>query len=130
MKYYNWNSVFDFGQYDGKTLKEVFDDSPDYIVWCFKKVQWFCISDEIYNSLSFVLPSKIPIDKSLEEFAKEFIDDLRNLHDYKKIKLKDFRPNQNYDFQQNSNVDCNNWLEEASGTNDPETMNDVYWNLD
>lgn len=23
-----------------------------------------------------------------------------------------------------------NWLPDASGTNDPETMNDVYWNLD
>lgn len=26
--------------------------------------------------------------------------------------------------------DKNNWLEDAAGTNDPETMNDVFWNLD
>ena len=26
--------------------------------------------------------------------------------------------------------DSDNWLKDTSGTDDPETMNDVYWNLD
>jgi hypothetical protein len=30
----------------------------------------------------------------------------------------------------NGYYDDRNWLEDASGTNDPETMNDVFWNLD
>lgn len=28
------------------------------------------------------------------------------------------------------NYNSNNWLRDAAGTDDPETMNDVYWNLD
>lgn len=30
----------------------------------------------------------------------------------------------------NENYDAENWLQDASGTNDRETMNDVFWNLD
>ena len=29
-----------------------------------------------------------------------------------------------------SHYDLNDWLKDAAGTDDPETMNDVYWNLD
>lgn len=32
--------------------------------------------------------------------------------------------------QNRDEYDSRNWLSDASGTNDPETMNDVYWNLD
>ena len=41
---------------------------------------------------------------------------------------------QERNYQENNyhedNYNENNWLEDAAGTNDPETMNDVYWNLD
>ena len=41
---------------------------------------------------------------------------------------------QEKDFQENiyreDRYNESNWLEDAAGTNDPETMNDVYWNLD
>ncbi|MDV7187951.1 hypothetical protein R3X25_11720 [Lutibacter sp. TH_r2] len=34
------------------------------------------------------------------------------------------------DYDYNDRYNDNNWLIDASGTDDPETMNDVYWNLD
>ena len=34
----------------------------------------------------------------------------------------------NYDNEYYYNSD--DWLKDAAGTDDPETMNDVYWNLD
>lgn len=33
-------------------------------------------------------------------------------------------------YENDDYYDSNNWLIDAAGTNDPETMNDVYWNLD
>ena len=41
-----------------------------------------------------------------------------------KIKYSNFSSNYGYDYY------SRNWLAEAAGTDDPETMNDVYWNLD
>lgn len=41
-----------------------------------------------------------------------------------KIKKSSFSSNDDYDYY------SQNWLAEAAGTDDPETMNDVYWNLD
>ena len=36
----------------------------------------------------------------------------------------------NYFENEDLEYDDRNWLADASGTNDPEIMNDVYWNLD
>ena len=36
----------------------------------------------------------------------------------------------NYDNHNQKFYDSDNWLKNTSGTDDPETMNDVYWNLD
>lgn len=35
-----------------------------------------------------------------------------------------------YDYQGNHQYDSGGWLSDAAGTDDPEVMNDVYWNLD
>ena len=43
-----------------------------------------------------------------------------------KYKQRDFKKNNYLEDSYNES----NWLEDAAGTNDPETMNDVYWNLD
>lgn len=43
-----------------------------------------------------------------------------------KYEARGFQENHFYE----DRYDENNWLEDAAGTNDPETMNDVYWNLD
>ena len=43
-----------------------------------------------------------------------------------KYQERDFKENNYPEDRYNES----NWLEDAAGTNDPETMNDVYWNLD
>jgi hypothetical protein len=43
-----------------------------------------------------------------------------------KYEAREFQENHFYE----DRYDENNWLAEAAGTDDPETMNDVYWNLD
>ena len=130
MKLYTLNSVFDFGQYKGENLKNVFEKNPVYINWCFQKIDWFCISDELYNLLPITLPSQTPNEKSLEEFAKEHIINMYNLHEQKKLLFQNFNQKKEDKFNDYENKKTSNWLADASGTNDPETMNDVYWNLD
>lgn len=36
----------------------------------------------------------------------------------------------NYSNEDNSSYDVKNWLEDVAGSDDPEVMNDAYWNLD
>lgn len=62
---------------------------------------------------------------------KEII--LANLGYYTKLtieKHEEYQESYDYDYNYNDYYDSSNWLADAAGTNDPEAMNDVYWNLD
>lgn len=61
---------------------------------------------------------------------KEII--LANLGYYTKLTIEKYQENQgSYDYECNyDDYDSSNWLEDAAGTDDPEAMNDVYWNID
>jgi hypothetical protein len=91
-KLYNWESKFDFGKYNQKSIKEVFEKNPSYIDWCFQKVDWFCVSDEIFE--------KIPIVVSLKKYKEVFITKeqqdclkiLNEKHEMKKQKLIETTP--------------------------------------
>lgn len=85
VKLYTFQSKLDFGQCEGELLKDVFDKSPSYIEWCFQKIDWFCLIDEVFNQLPIVLFLKkdnkdIPLQKN---WLKSLID----LHELKKSKI-------------------------------------------
>lgn len=76
--------------------------------------------NQIENELKREIQANNETDKNL---LKEQIINLQksyylNSIKEKNIKHKSYTPNDN------------DWLSNASGTDDPETMNDVYWNLD
>ena len=49
MKLYSLNSKLDFGEYSGKTLKDVFDKDPDYIEECILENPSFCFNPSIID---------------------------------------------------------------------------------
>jgi len=56
MKFYEIDTVLDFGVYEGKTLKEALEIEANYLDYCLISVDDFCISksilQEIKNNLS------------------------------------------------------------------------------
>lgn len=87
IKYYSWDSVFDFGQFKGQTIKEVFDKNPSYISWCFQKVDLFCISDEIFNQLPIIVSLKNDNRIDNVKNQKDWLKICNDLHISKKEKL-------------------------------------------
>lgn len=124
IKLYDWNDLFDFGQCFGKTILEVFNTSPSYVEWCFKNVDTFCISDEIFKKLPIVI--YLQNDKQ----NKIHLIKLENLHSTKKNKFKNITAEFFKESKSHADNKDYDWLKEAAGTDDPEIMNDVYWNLD
>lgn len=133
MKIYMWDSVFDFGKFKGQTLKLVDEQLPSYIFWCIQTIDWFCVDKEIFNNLSIVIRYRyivqkhvLIIDPSIRKVIRDYEEQLEliaNLNSKKLLRI-DSKPKE-YHRQQNKN-----WLSDAAGTDDDETMNDVYWNLD
>jgi hypothetical protein len=135
MKLYDFETEFEFGQFKGQKLKDVFLKSPSYVNWCFQKVDWFCITDDIFNKLPIIiaLSKENKLDNVKEQ--KDWLKILVDLHNVKKSKLNvenNHTVKKFYDdiHDDNENYYYKNWLAEAAGTDDPEVMNDVYWNLD
>ncbi len=40
-----------FGVHKGKTIKQMLEEKPDYIRWCFENIDWFDLSQEAYEAL-------------------------------------------------------------------------------
>lgn len=141
MKIYGWNDKFDFGKFKDLILKDVYKISPNYIHWCLSKVEWFCLTEDAFQNLPivkqyteasgrFAILGDSIYKKRMDEL-QPFFDLLLQQHTEKteilhsqESRSQDFF---NYDYREES---YDNWLADAAGTDDPETMNDVYWNLD
>lgn len=46
VKPYTVESIFQFGKYKGKTVEEVTNENPEYLLWCVKNIEWFDLDDE------------------------------------------------------------------------------------
>lgn len=125
---YNLNSTFDFGSNGGKTIAEILSINEEYIQWCIINVDWFCISDECFSKFFLLELSKI------SSYYKNKVDSLREINDRKItecIKLASYEEKYSSEYEYDDYYNNNdNWLIDAAGCDDPEVMNDVYWNLD
>ena len=44
-------NLFNFGKYKGKTILQVIEENPAYIVWCIRNVNNFTIDDNLSKEL-------------------------------------------------------------------------------
>lgn len=56
MKFYTLDSEFNFGKYEGKTVKEIIEIQPAYLDWCAINLDHFYISDEIIEEIKVIKP--------------------------------------------------------------------------
>jgi hypothetical protein len=56
LKQYELETVFNFGKYKGKPLKQVFCVAPSYIDWCLREVTNFAISQYTFDQLKSSKP--------------------------------------------------------------------------
>ncbi len=128
MKLYDLNSLLNFGKCKGQKLNVILDENPKYIDWCFQKIEWFCITDEIFNRLPIIIYLRTQNDKN----SHILLHNLKEKHLKKNENLINESSNNNSieSYVEDKYYDETNWLIEVAGTDNPETMNDVYWNLD
>lgn len=133
VKLYTEESKLDFGKYSGKLLTELIKINPSYLKWCVKNVSWFVIPDSILQILFEGIPSKE--NRSIFLVA-EPIDSYKRINDVKLSVWYTQNANRHNRFDDSDVYNeefmypKDHWLIDAAGTDDPEVMNDVYWNID
>jgi len=74
MNFYDLDTEFDFGKYEGQTLEEVFQKDPAFIEQCLLKVEDFNLSDDVLEELKAIDDefsfSDAAMLKREEKFAK------------------------------------------------------------
>jgi hypothetical protein len=56
MKFYELDTEFTFGKYEGKTLKDIINDDQSYIDWCINNLEHFYISNDVIEKLKLIKP--------------------------------------------------------------------------
>lgn len=84
MKFYDTDSEFTFGKYEGKTIKDVFEQDPKYIDFCFNNIDEFYVSPEVMKELKqldpkFTGPNLSDLDDDLLE---SYLDEAEEIEDF------------------------------------------------
>ena len=56
MKYYHLDTEFNFGKFEGKSLRDVLSLQPSYIDWCIVNLDHFYLNDQTYNEIIGLMP--------------------------------------------------------------------------
>lgn len=138
LKLYTENTTLDFGKYNGNSIKHVLETNPLYIKWCVENIEWFVFDEELLkealkaNCRLNIIVNDFDNNVKLEDPALKILE----INENKLIKYWSLQNQyEEYDSYNNYHNDWmhdmkDNWLSHAAGTDDAETMNDVYWNLD
>jgi hypothetical protein len=99
MKFYDTDSEFTFGKYEGKTIKEVFEKDPKYIDFCFNNIDEFYVSPEVMKELKqldpkFVGPNLTDLDDDLLE---SYLDEAEEIEDFDEKFLEEEEEDVNWD---------------------------------
>ncbi|MDO8897970.1 MAG: hypothetical protein Q7V19_10000 [Bacteroidales bacterium] len=91
MKFYDVDSEFTFGKYEGKTIKEIFEKDPKYIDFCFNNIDEFYVSPEVMKELKqldpkFTGPSLNDLDDDLLE---SYLDEAEEIEDFDESLLEE-----------------------------------------
>lgn len=82
MKFYDVDSEFTFGKYEGKTIKEVFEKEPKYIDFCFNNIDEFYVSPSVLKDLKAggKMPAA-PADDT-DDVLDSFFEDAEEVDDF------------------------------------------------
>ena len=138
LKLYTVCTTLDFGKYNGNSIEYVLETNPLYIKWCVENIKWFVFDEELLkealkaNCRLNIIVNDSDNNVKLEDptlITLEINDN--KLKKYKSLQDSFDETDSDDDFHDDWINDMqDNWLSYAAGTDDPETMNDVYWNLD
>lgn len=127
MKFYEIDTVFQFGKYDGKTLLYVAKMDPWYIEWCILNLDHFFVSDDVVKVIE-----ELTSDYRFSQVAKEKLKD----------KLESWEHRDQYRYYNDRDLETTfgkyaGWYaQDVEGWSDQDIDDvfggdpDAYWNID
>jgi hypothetical protein len=80
MKFYDLETQFTFGKYNGLTLEQVIEKNPGYISWCLNNLDHFFMSKEIQYVIKTTSP-EFDINEAKMQYKIPDIEDYEDFDD-------------------------------------------------
>jgi len=94
MKYYNLNSVFTFGKFNGLSVSKILSIQPSYINWCLENLDHFYILEEDQIEMKNIY-NEFKLNEDKMSFEEEY-DDFDCESNYEEDSYEDFTDWSNY----------------------------------
>lgn len=95
MKYYDLETVFSFGKFNGLSLSKVLSIQPSYVNWCLENLDHFYISEESQFEIKSIYKD-FTINEDKMCFETEDYDDFDSESNYEDDSYEDFTDWSNY----------------------------------
>lgn len=112
MKFYDIDSVFAFGKYEGQTIAEVYEKDPKYLKYCEENIDEFYVSPSVMRELKSMNRSindsallDVNFDKMSDDEVDAFLKNLEEEDEFDDSKLEHDFDWENNDFADDSPFD-------------------------
>ena len=96
MKFYDLDSVFTFGKYEGMTIAEVYEKDPKYIKYCEENIDEFYVSPSVKRELKSLGRAasdsallNMNFDKMSDDEIEAFMNDMDDDNEFSEDKLEE-----------------------------------------
>ena len=132
MKFYNLDTEFTFGKYEGKTVREILEIQPAYLDWCAINLDHFYISEEVIE--------EIKVSYSDFKISEEGVNKLNEKYEQWEGEQEDYEEEYNdyddYNERESYGKYAGSYAQDVEGLSDnfiDEVLDgepDAYWNID
>jgi hypothetical protein len=130
MKFYNLDTDFTLGKFEGKTVKDILNLDPNYLEWCAVHLDQFCMTEEVIGQIRAIMPG-FALSEEAKQSLKDKFDNWQNVlkreqmdHDdesYEQATYENYNGSYAQDIEGWSDQDIDDVFD-----GDP----DAYWNID
>lgn len=119
MKFYDLDSPFAFGKYEGKTIRQIVDLQPSYIDWCATNLEHFYISEDVIEEIKKIKP-----DFTLSVEGQQKLDEKYSILENEQESYQDY---DDYDDDRNADYNQTDWSNYDDGL-DMDQQSTEFWN--
>jgi hypothetical protein len=130
MKFYNLDTEFTFGKFQGNKVRQVIDIQPSYLDWCALNLNHFYISDEVIEEIKSI--------KSDFKISDEGTQKLNEKYEVWENEQQESDYDDYYDYHERESYGryAGSYAQDVEGLSDDfidEVLDgdpDAYWNID
>jgi hypothetical protein len=130
MKFYNLDTEFTFGKFEGETVKEILNIDHAYLEWCAIHLDHFYMTEKVIEEVREIIPG-FSISEEAKQSLKDKFDNWQNVLDQEQVEHDD----ESYERATYEKY-SGSYAQDIEGWSDQDIDDvfdgdpDAYWNID